>query len=148
MSDLIAKPIIDNKFWIVEESGSKIATIQAVENGGFTYVNNLERKHFSSISGISAEFGVRFELVSDCNKVALDLKFPSCCIPHNSMIDYQSKLPIYTKEKRSSSFYCAGYYVITIKNLAAVQFCPRLVTVARNKYLGPFMTEQEAIGHL
>jgi hypothetical protein len=29
MSELIAKPVIKNKFWVVEESGNKIATIQA-----------------------------------------------------------------------------------------------------------------------
>ena len=61
MSDLIAKQIIKNKFWIVEDHGSKVATIQAVEDGGFVYVHNTERKMFPTIKLLSKEFNVTFE---------------------------------------------------------------------------------------
>jgi hypothetical protein len=44
MNDLIAKPVVKNKFWIVEQSGSQVATIQAIdEAGGFAYVHDNER---------------------------------------------------------------------------------------------------------
>ena len=32
-TNLLAKPVVKNKYWIVEESGNKVATIQAVEGG-------------------------------------------------------------------------------------------------------------------
>jgi len=44
MNELIARPVIKNKFWIVEEEGKKIATIQAVEDGGFVYVQEQSRQ--------------------------------------------------------------------------------------------------------
>ena len=44
MNELVAKTIIKNKYWVVEQSGKKVATIQAVENGGFVYVQNNNRE--------------------------------------------------------------------------------------------------------
>ena len=43
---LLAKTILKNKFWIVEDStNNKVATIQAVEDGSFVFVDkNGNRK--------------------------------------------------------------------------------------------------------
>ena len=49
MSEKIAKQIVKNKFWVVEDSGNKVATIQARDDGGFVYVHDDEREYFSSI---------------------------------------------------------------------------------------------------
>ena len=35
MTDLHAKPIIENKFWIVEQDGEKIATLRKNEDNHF-----------------------------------------------------------------------------------------------------------------
>ncbi len=35
MTDLHAKPIIDNKFWIVEKDGEKFATLRKNEDNRF-----------------------------------------------------------------------------------------------------------------
>ena len=34
MSEIIAKPVVKNKFWIVESGGLKIATIQVIDEEG------------------------------------------------------------------------------------------------------------------
>ena len=50
MTETIARPVVKNKFWIVEVGGEKIATIQAIGEGeGFVYVHNNERKIYPSI---------------------------------------------------------------------------------------------------
>ena len=36
----VAKPVVKNKYWIVESEGNKIATIQAVEGGNVAYVQD------------------------------------------------------------------------------------------------------------
>ena len=53
MIELIAKPILKNKYWIVEEQGEKIATIQAIEEGGFVYVDGASRRIYPSINLLS-----------------------------------------------------------------------------------------------
>jgi hypothetical protein len=60
MSDIIAKPVVKNKFWIVEEGGEKIATIQAIEEGGFAYVHDEQRELFPSIQMITKKYKVEF----------------------------------------------------------------------------------------
>ena len=39
MTELYAKTIIDNKFWIVEENGEKIATLRKNEDNRFVMSN-------------------------------------------------------------------------------------------------------------
>ena len=51
---LTAKPIVKNKFWIVEEDGKKIATIQR-NTQGVVYVHNNERKLFENIKKLEKE---------------------------------------------------------------------------------------------
>jgi len=58
MSEIIAKPVVKNKFWIVEEDGEKIATIQAVEDGGFAYVRGDSREVFPSIKVLAATYNI------------------------------------------------------------------------------------------
>ena len=56
----IAKPVVKNKYWIVEEDGNKVATIQAVEEGGFSFVQDNTREKFASIKMISKKYNIEF----------------------------------------------------------------------------------------
>ena len=49
MTTPIAKPVVKNKFWVVENHGQKIATIQARDDGGFVYVHDELREFFPSV---------------------------------------------------------------------------------------------------
>jgi hypothetical protein len=63
MTELIAKPVIKNKFWIVESEGTKVATIQAVEDGGFVYVHDEERQRFPTIKLLTKEYNIVFDII-------------------------------------------------------------------------------------
>ncbi len=60
MTDLIAKPIIENKYWVVESQGNKIAAVLAVEDGGYTYVSEDLRKNYPSIKLLKKEHNINF----------------------------------------------------------------------------------------
>ena len=113
MAEVIAKPIVKNKFWIVEEGGNKIATIQACDEGGFVYVHDNEREMFPSIKTISKKYDIVFvkaEKPKKEKKAVYDVYgFPTNSSPHNEVLDVQRYLPIYTKSAKSKSFFCAGY---------------------------------------
>ena len=49
MNERIAKPVVKNKFWVVEDQGHRVATIQATVDGGFVYVHDEEREHIPSL---------------------------------------------------------------------------------------------------
>ncbi len=149
MTELIAKPVVKNKFWIVEDAGTKIATIQAVEEGGFAYVQNEQREMFPSIKLLSAKYNVQFVKAEKLKKEKLDVYdvygFPTNSAPQNQVLDVQRYLPIYTKGTKSKSFFCAGYYIIKFSNTWVRAYCPKLITLNRYEYQGPFKTQERMV---
>jgi hypothetical protein len=147
MTTLIAKPIIENKFWIVEQDGEKFATLRKDETR-FVMSNENGVQFFPNRKSILQQFGKDFFVVK-IKKEADDAKpnevhgFSTSTKPHNSMYDIKKKLPLFTKSKDSKSLYCAGYYTIRFDKGWVKSFCPKLITLQRYDYKGPFKTEME-----
>ena len=149
MSDVIAKPIVKNKMWIVEEDGTKIGNIMAVEEGGFVYVHDNEREQFASIKVLSKQYNIEFVKAEKPKKEKLDIYdvygFPTNSAPNNEVLDVQRYLPIYTKGSKSKSFFCAGYYIIKFSSTWVRAYCPKLITLNRYEYQGPFKTQERMV---
>jgi hypothetical protein len=146
MSQLVAKPVVKNKFWIVEEQGTKVATIQAVDEGGFVYVHEDNRERFGSIKLLSHRHGISFIKPEKPKRVEPKLEvynFPTQHRPYNSVLDVQRYLPIYSRSSKSKSFYCAGYYWVKQNRTWTSVFCPKLITLNRYEYIGPFQSEEQ-----
>ncbi len=148
MTELIAKPVIKNKFWIVEDNGAKVGTIQAVdESGGYAYVKEDQREIFPTIKILTQKYNIHFAK-SDAGKspeASNDVYgYPAQGRIHNAILDVQRYLPIYTKTAKSKSCYCAGYYLIKYGRSWTREFCPKLITLNRYEYQGPFKTEERA----
>lgn len=62
--------------------------------------------------------------------------------------DEVSDLPLYTKTKTSKVYHCAGYYCIRFPKGWADAYCPKLATLKKYDYTGPFKNELEAKSHL
>jgi len=143
----VAKPIVKNKYWIVESEGTKIATIQAVEEGGFVYVHDNQRERFPSIKVLSKQYNIEFakaEKIKKDKSVGHNVYgYPATSTPHNEVFDVQRKLPIYTKTLKSKSFFCAGYYIIKFSNSWVKATCPKLITLNRYEFQGPFRTTED-----
>lgn len=144
---IVAKPVIKNKYWIVESDGTKIATIQAIEEGGgFAYVHDNRREQFASIKLISKKYNIVFDTAKPTKtKPAHECYgFPCSSKPYNQVWDVQRKLPIYSKEPKSKSLYCAGYYAVKFNNSWITEYCPKNITVSRYDHFGPYATKSEA----
>jgi hypothetical protein len=148
MNEIIAKQVVKNKFWIVESNGTKIATIQAIDEGGFAYVHDNEREMFPSIKLLSKKYNIEFvkeEKQSIIKPTSHDVYgFPVTSKPHNEVLDVQRYLPIYTKNTKSKSFFCAGYYIVKYGSSWLKEQCPKLITLNRYEYQGPFKTIERA----
>ena len=141
-----AKPVLENKFWIVEEEGVRVGTL-AKNDEGFVVTSKGKIDFYKNENQLRKKFGKKFlvanitESNSDCE---LEVHgFPTRSTPYNSMYDIKRKLPLFTKSEKSKSVYCAGYYLIKFNVHWLKSFCPKLITVERNEYLGPFKTEFE-----
>ena len=141
----IAKPVVKNKYWIVEENGHKIATIQAIDEGGFAYVHNDQRERFPSIKLLSSKYNIVFDAPKTVKSTPAHdcYGFPCDGVAYNEVWDVNRRLPIYSKEPKSKSYYCAGYYVVKYNNTWVGEYCPKNITVVRYEYYGPFATVAE-----
>ena len=148
MTDLHAKPIIENKFWIVEKDGEKFATLRKNEDNRFVMSNKSGVRIYDKKSDLTKDFGKEFFVAKIIKEADQSLPnevhgYPTNGLPHNSMFDIKRKLPIFTKSQESKSHYCAGYYVIRFDKGWVKRFCPKLITLQRYDHKGPFKTDLE-----
>jgi hypothetical protein len=148
IAELHAKPIVDGKFWIVEQNGEKVATLHKKENNKFILSSTSGEVMFNKKQDITKQFGDDFFLTSSKVKVVnLEPKechgYPTSCTPYNDMYDVRRRLPLFTKSNASKSLYCAGYYTIKFDKGWVKSFCPKAITIERYPYKGPFKDELE-----
>lgn len=144
---LVAKTVIKNKFWIVEENGNKVATIQSLPTG-VAYVKDNMREPFASINLLKSKYNISFDRQGrEAKRPAMSSDvhgFPCDFTPYNPLLDLSKNLPIYTKTEKSKSYFCAGHYLIRF-NLGVVHsYCPKLITLDRYEYYGPFISKAKA----
>jgi hypothetical protein len=149
MTELIAKPVVKNKMWIVESSGTKVGNIMTVDEGGVVYLHDDQREQFASIKLLSKKYNIEFVKAEKPKKEKLDVYnvygFPTNSQPNNEVLDVQRYLPIYTKGSKSKSFFCAGYYIIKFSSTWVRAYCPKLITLNRYEYEGPFKTQERMV---
>lgn len=148
MTEIHAKPIIDNKFWIIEQDGEKVATLRKDEENRFVMSNELGIKIYENKKSLTDQFGKDFfivKIVKESNDAMPNEVhgFATSTEPHNPLYDIKRKLPLFTKSLDSKSLYCAGFYIIKFDKGWVKSFCPKLITLQRYPYKGPFKTELE-----
>jgi hypothetical protein len=140
-----AKPILDGKFWIVEDEGERVGTLTREEDR-FLLSSKGDVTFFKSEKQLKQTYGKNFltaTITTEDNSTKTVHGYPTKSIPFNSMYDITRKLPLFTKSEKSKSVYCAGYYLIRFNKSWLKSFCPKLITVERNEYKGPFKTDVE-----
>jgi len=141
-----AKPVVRNKYWIVEDDGRKIGTVQAADDG-VVLVQDNHRLKYPSIKVLGTAHNIRF--VSGQRKTTKSVDsvydYPSRGTPYNAIYDLKLKLPLYTESRKSKSYFCAGYYLVQIGNNWVEEFCPKKIILTRNHYLGPYVTKEQAL---
>lgn len=142
----VAKPVLDNKFWILEDNGQKVGTIRSNENG-VTLTVGTKNQTFKALSELKQKIKVDFtgkEVIKKETKEYEVHGYACKTKPHNPIYDLKRKLPLYTKTSDSQSFFCAGYYVIHWEDgNHSPAYCPKLITLSRYTYDGPFKTKLE-----
>jgi hypothetical protein len=142
---LLAKAIVKNKCWIVEDSGIKVGTILANPQG-VVYQHDQKREQFVNLKVLSDKYNI----VVDKTKPTKVIKeshvvydYPCDYNAQNILWDVRHRLPIFTKGTKSKSFFCAGYYTVQFNNGWVKSYCPKLITLNRYPYKGPFKTQEE-----
>ena len=145
-----AKTLIKDKFWIVEEHGQKLGTLQKKDDNGWLFLSKKDhRQIFHTQESLFTKFG--FNIFEGKQKESIVEQtdnfnvhgYPCSQHPYNPMFDVQKQLPVYTKAPKSKSQFCAGYYIICFEKGWRKAYCPKMITLSRYKYKGPMKTKIE-----
>lgn len=136
---ILAKPVVANKYWILKENNEKVGTVESTGDG-FTVRMYNDLQEYKTIRTIKNKTRIIFE-EPPAKKVVKKERaingFATDAIPHNAIYDVQKRLPIFTKKKKSKSWFAAGYYRVKLNGTWETQFCPKLILLQRYEYMGP-----------
>ena len=141
----VSKVLIPNKEWIVEDQGQKIGAISK-QKKGYAFFRKGQKFEFKSLDEIKKELNI--SLTENFPAISEDLGnviygFPCSSKPFEPVYNVKKKLPLFAKSSKSKSQYCAGYYVIQFRKGWVKSYCPKLITLERYPYYGPYKTENE-----
>jgi hypothetical protein len=148
---LIAKPVVDRKYWILQDGNQKVGNVEACD-GGFQVKINNQVEQYKTIKMVEQRVHIHFEppLKNKIVKPITNLVhgYPVAGRVCNPMWDVPKKLPVYTKTNKSKSWFAAGWYWVKKgRNWTAMQG-PKLILLQRYPYAGPFYSKEEAEQHV
>ena len=143
----ISKTLIPNKEWIVKDQETKIGSI-AKNKKGYSFLKKGQVINFKNLDEIVTSLGVT---IPEPKKTKLDTEtdnhiiygYPCSSRPFGPIYNVKKKLPLFSKSNKSKSLYCAGYYIIKFRKGWVKSYCPKLITVERYPYQGPFKSESD-----
>lgn len=144
---IVAKPVIDKQFWILQENNQKVGNIEACAGGYQIKINN-QISQFKTIQMITRRINIKFEpLVKTALPPSVVKQvhgFPVTGRVYNPMWDVSQQLPVYTKTNKSKSWFAAGWYNVRKGRAWRTIHSPKLIVLQRYPYQGPFDSEQQA----
>jgi hypothetical protein len=147
---LVAKPVIDKQFWILQENNRKVGNVEACAGGYQVRLNN-QVAQFKTIKMAAQRANIEFEPAVKLSKPksAMDQVhgYPVSGRIHNPMWDVSQQLPVYTKTAKSKSWFAAGWYRVRRSRVWHTMLAPKLIVLQRYEHAGPFYSEAQANDH-
>lgn len=142
---IIAKPVIDKQYWILKEDNQKIGNIQANEDGYQVTMYN-QVASYKTIPMMRRKANIEFEAPEPKTKPATDRVhgYETGCRAYNGMWNVQMKVPLFTKQAKSKSWFAAGWYLVKQHRTWKPVRNPKLILLERYQYQGPFHTKEQA----
>ena len=159
-----AKTLVKDKFWIVEEHGQKLGTLQKKDNNGWIFLSKADKRQvYVTQESLFKKFGINiFENEQTQEQTKSVDKwdrlegedytvhgYPCSQKPYNPLWNVQKGLPLYTKTPKSKSMFCAGYYIVKFETVNwRKAYCPKIITLQRYPYKGPIKSKTEMVAQL
>ena len=145
MTELVAKPIVKNQFWIVTDGEKKVGNIEA-NNAGFGVQINGTFLQFNNTDELKKKTQIKFEPIKTNNTKA-SVPYPEYPTPkrtYNSILDVKRGLHLFTTSAKSKCLHAAGWFVLDQNGNKDIVFCPKYIFIQRYPYSGPYKTESDA----
>lgn len=145
MTELVAKPIIDNRFWIVTDGQKKVGNIEA-NNAGYGVNINGSVLQFNNTDEIKNTIQITFDTTDhNVSQIKPYPEYPTPDKIYNSVIDVTRNLHLFTMTPKSKCLHAAGWFAMMDDGSKEVVKCPKYIFIQRYQYRGPFKTKSEAV---
>ena len=144
---------ISDVAWIVHQRGSKLGILNKNIQENFTYINGQDYLQFTSESEVIKHFGnsdLFAEQITQPTHVqdkfyvkGYEVDYAEPFALDEEHADFREDLPLYTKIAESNIYYAAGYYCINFEKGWKHAHGPKLATLLKYGFEGPFKTETE-----
>jgi hypothetical protein len=139
-----AKPVIPNRYWILKQDNRKVGQIEADDSGVTVKIQNRVAG-YKTIKMASREANIEFTKLSSAKPVTNQVHgFEVTGRVYNPVWDVKHRLPLFTRDTKSKSWYAAGWYMVKQHRAWKAVQNPKLITLQRYQYQGPFHTQQQA----
>ena len=146
---LIAKPVVNKQYWILQENDRKVGNVEACAGGYQIKINNQVIAQFKTIKMVEQRANIKFEppmIVTAPRKKSTTRTvhgYDTAGRAYNPVWDLKMKLPIYTKTAKSKSWFAAGWYQVKKGRTWTAMQDPKLIVLQRYPYHGPYHTQEE-----
>jgi len=142
-----AKPVIPDQYWILRKDDRKIGNIEIGPEGYSVKINN-QVSSFKTLSMLKQRVKITFDPVIKTSESSTGNEiygYHTDGVPYNAVYDVKHQVPLWTREPRSKSWYAAGWYRVRHGRSWSVVSCPKLITLERYEYRGPFHSKEQAL---
>jgi hypothetical protein len=142
---ILAKPVVDKQYWILKQDDQKVGNIQAVDDGYQITIRN-KTVSYKTIPMLRTRENVEFEPAVKSAKESNSSVhgYDAGCRVYNPIWNVKHRLPLFTKDTKSKSWFAAGWYMIKQHRTWRAVQNPKLIVLERYKYQGPFHSKEEA----
>jgi ribosomal protein S17E len=138
-----AKPVIPNRYWILKQDNRKVGQIEADDSGVTVKIQNRVAG-YKTIRMASREANIEFTKLSSAKPVTNQVHgYEVTGRVYNPVWDVKHRLPLFTRDTKSKSWYAAGWYMVKQHRAWKAVQNPKLITLQRYQYQGPFHTQQQ-----
>ena len=143
---ILAKPVIKGQYWILKQDDRKVGNVMATGDG-YTLTINDSTRQYKTIRTLERDANITFVKPAPPEPPRQDQVhgYSTDCRVYNPIWDVKHRLPLFTKEPRSKSWFAAGWYRIKQHRSWQVMQNPKLILLERYPYQGPFHTEEQAV---
>jgi hypothetical protein len=144
---IVAKPVVKDQYWILKEDNQKVGEIEKA-NGEFKF-KFKDPARFKTVKMNGRSTDIEFELPVERSESPANYVhgYEVKGAVYNPVWDVKQRLPLFTRDDKSKSWFAAGWYLVRQhRNWKAVQ-TPKLITLQRYPYQGPYHSKEEANEH-
>jgi hypothetical protein len=140
---IVAKPIRKGEFWILQQDGKKVGNVEAT-GSGFQVLMHNSTAQVPNMKILKNFIEFEPAVTKASRNSTLIHGYQAQGRAYNGIWNVRHRLPLYTKTPKSKSWFAAGWYRVRRRATWQVVRDPKLITLERYPYAGPFHTEQEA----